>query len=206
MSSVKHARTSASIQEYQPWHVAAATSPAGVTGAAPVGKGVATSTATTITGGVTTAIVVGSNTNIVKGQKLYIYNATGPTSESFFVASVVGTTVTATVPFANSYTGTSYIGSNTGTLMGPIVVNNAGAATVTLTLYNGNPNVAGAVGLPTGANGYGSVFAVHTNPSIAGAYYYGLLLDYGLFYTLAVTTTVPDLTFQYDDAQQPLAL
>ena len=196
MGVVRHARTSATIYEYQPLHITAAQA-----NATPVGKNsAATTTATTITGGTTTAIVVASATNILKGMKLYIKN--GATIEAFTVLSVAGTTVTATAAFVNSYAGTSQIGSNNGTLMGAIIVNKAGDATCALTLYNGNPNLAGGSILPAD---YGSTIGILTNPSVAGNYQYGCVCDYGLFYTLAFSTA-PDITIMWDDATHPLTL
>ena len=202
MAKVTHSRSS-SISEYLPWHIAALTS-GGVPGALPVGKVFAIVTNSVITGGTSQSFTAASAAQVAKlqkGQKLYIYNSTGPVYESFIVASVSGTTVVATAVFANSYPSGSFVGSNCGTNVGGLVVNKAGDSTCVLTLYNGNPNLAGAPNLPVD---YGLAIGAPANPSIGGNYLYYCACDYGLFYTLT-GATAPDCTIMYLDESYPQA-
>lgn len=199
MANINHAKT-ATVFEYRILRVNAFTTGTPPSGAKPIGKGVATTTATTVIGGTTTVIAVADATNITKGMKLYIFG--GGLGEGFLVKAVSGFNVTVATPFVNSYSGTSQIGSNNGTFLNPLVVKKAGDASCVLTLYDGNPNLSGAPGLPAD---YGRAIAAITNPVPAGNYNFQGRCDYGLFYTLTGTTP-PELTFASADAAQPLTL
>jgi len=156
----------------------------------PVGLCVNTTIAATITAGSNVTITPSSMVNITKGKRLNIVN--GATTDNITVISVTGSTFVAT--FANSYGASSNLYSVDGTVLGPIIVGNTGSG-VTLTLYNGLPGM-----LPKA----GAIVSVITLPT-TGAGISPIPLDYagicdlGLFYTLAVVTTAPDITLHYLD-------
>jgi len=89
----------------------------------------------------------------------------------------------------NNHSGNYTIASLSGTFLGRVVIGAAGSG-MTLTLYNGNPNV---LPLPTKS---GVITAL--TPVAGQPYIFDLACDYGLFYTYAGTTP-GDVTIGYTD-------
>ena len=156
----------APIGEYKVKHITA-------TGTVvPVGACVSTTSATTITAGSNVVVTPVSMANIVTGMYLNIANGTG-TAEDIQVLSTTATTYTAN--YLYNHSGAYTVTSRTGTYLGPVVVNAVGTG-VTLTLYDGSPNL-----FPDA----GTALAIIT--VAAGTYNFAARCDKGLFYTVAGT-------------------
>lgn len=167
----------APVYEYTPQHINA------LAAVVPVGSCVSTTSATTITAG-TQTVTPASMANITPGMLLNFANGTG-TAEVVTVQLVTATTFTAT--FVNGHSGAYTITSLRGISLGTLVVGNAGSA-VTLTLYNGSPNL---------QPNPGTVIGVIT-PVAGATYIFNCNAQLGLFYTLA-GTTAGDYTLMYLD-------
>jgi len=179
----------APVHEYQPLRInAAAATPT------PVGNGVNTTSATTIIAGSNVTVTPASMSNIFVGQKLNFANGTG-TAETVVVKQTPSLT-TFTADFVNGHSGAYTISSVSGTFLSKFIFMNAGT-TMTLTLYNGNPNV---LPLPSKSG----IFLVIPTASVVLGQSQALevTLDYGLFYTYT-GTTAGDLTITFLD--QPVA-
>lgn len=153
----------------------------------PVGSAVNTTSATTIVAGSAVPVTPASLSGITVGKLLNIAGGTG-TAETVRVKSIVAG-VSFTADFTNNHSGAYTISSLSPTWLGKVVINQPGSG-VSLSLYNGNPNV-----LPQALNA--GLFAV-IQPSAAGqSFDFGCVCDYGLFYTL--TGTAGDYTLLYQD-------
>lgn len=150
-----------------------------------VGTVVYTTTSTTITGGVTAAFTPASTSGMRQGQKLKLVN--GATMETCIISQIVGGVVTATAPFANSYSGTTTVLSTTGSFLGKVEINATGSGGI-LTLYNGHPS----------DNPAGQAIATITIASAEQNRPYDCYIEHGLYYTLTGATS-PDITVTYKD-------
>jgi hypothetical protein len=177
----------APFHEYQPLHIT------GTGTAQAVGAQVVTTATTAIAAAGSVVITPASMTNIVDGMLLNISGGTG-TAEDVVVTNISPTTFTAT--FQNTHSGTYNVLSYKATFMQGLSINQSGSS-VTLTLYNGNPNAK----FPGTTNAVGVAFAVIAfSTALTAPTYVALpgVADKGLFYTLAATGTV-DYTIWYAD-------
>lgn len=179
----------APVGEYTPLRVNAAGT------LIPVGNGVNTTSATTIVAGSNVTVTPASMSGIFVGQKLNFANGTG-TAETVMVKQVPSGGTTFVADFVNNHSGAYTITSVSGTFLGRIIFMNAGTG-MTLTLYNGSPNV---LPLPSKSG----IFLVIPTASVVLGQSQDLevTLDYGLFYTYTGTTP-GDFTLTYID--QPVA-
>lgn len=177
----------APVQEYIPLHV---TSTGTVVA---VGTQVVTTATTVVAAAGSVTITPASMANIGVGMTLNISGGTG-TSEDVVVTAITTTTFTAV--FQNTHSGTYNVLSYKGTFTEGISINQSGSS-VTLTLYNGNPNAK----VPGTTNAVGVAFAVvafSTALTVPAWITLPGTIDKGLFYTLAATGTV-DYTIWYLD-------
>lgn len=172
----------APIGQYQPFHVNAAQAVA-----TPIGQQVNTTSTTPVAAPGSVAITPASMANISVGMALVITGGTG-TPEVVPVIAVSGNTFTAT--FANTHSGTYTIRSANSVNLGAVVINQVGTA-MALTLYNGDPALASQ--FPNVA-GYGVLAAI--TPTAGSILAYGVICDYGLFYTYS-GTAAGDVTITY---------
>ena|SRR2546421_94017 len=176
-----HSRTE-SVGPFIPVHITATAATA-----APVGKNVSTTSATTIVAS-TMAVTPASMLNIVPGLRINVSGGTGA-AEDTQVISTTSTTFTAT--FVNGHSGAYQIVSFRGVYFGRLVVNTVGTGAV-FTFYNGSPL------LYAGGTGTGTAFAVISpNAVVAGQFFYDAFCPRGLFYTLSGTPG--DYTLTYVD-------
>jgi hypothetical protein len=182
----RHARYSP-VGDYRGLHIAAVQS-----AIAPVGRGVSTTSATTITAGTDVVVTPASMTHITVGLLLNFANGTG-TGEWVAVKTtdLVGGTFTA--DFAYGHSGAYTIIGHRGTFIGPLTINQSGSGTL-ITLYNGHPSV-----LPAPTSSDAGVLAI-VEPALAnGEILYSLAADLGLFYTVSTGGQVGDYTLHYID-------
>lgn len=179
-----HNRTEG-IGPYIPVHVTALAATA-----TPVGRNLATTSATTIAAGSNVVVTPASMTNVVSGMRLNFSGGTG-TAEDVIVKTTTGTTFTA--DFVNPHSGAYNIISFRPVYFGRLVVNTAGTSVV-FTFYNGSPL------LYNGGTGLGTAFAViGANAQVAGQYFYDCYVSRGLFYTATGTLGSGDFTITYVD-------
>jgi hypothetical protein len=126
------------------------------------------------------------------GMLLYIGDGTG-TAEvvrvtAFTYTNAAHTTGTITAVFANTHSGTNNLWSLTGGDLGTVIVSVPGTG-MTLTLYDGHPNIAGG-------SGAGKVIGTLFTATGAGQFQHSAATVWGVFY--AYTGTTPgDLTLHY---------
>lgn len=162
----------------------------------PVGRTVSTSSPTSITAGSNVVITPVSLIGFYIGQRINISGGTG-TAEEVQVSAInqaAGTVTFASV--ANNHSGNYLLTSKNGTFVGKLVVNQPGSS-ITITLYNGSPNLSPLPTNTAGGQPQGIIAAIQ--PSAAGqSFEFECACDWGLFYTVT-GTTAGDYTLQYCD-------
>lgn len=157
-----------------------------VTTATPISSLQVNTTATTaVTAGTTATITPASMKNISAGDNLSIFGGTG-TAEIVTVLSTNATTFTAA--FVNAHSGTYNIVSRRPTRLGSVIINQVGTS-ITITLYNGNPN-------DTNVPNRSTIAALV--PGTVTDIKYGCRAEYGLWYTVT-GTTAGNYTITYID-------